>query len=101
MNIYKVTRISKIDYDTYSSFICFAESETQAKNLNPSHPGIYSEKFKSVPWINFFMDWENNNKNSFEFRSWVKNVEDLEVVLIGTGVPYIGPGIILASYHAG
>lgn len=35
LNIYKVTRISDYDYDTFSSFVCFAKDEEEAMNLNP------------------------------------------------------------------
>lgn len=40
MNIYKVSRITEADYDQYDEFICIAEDETQAKNLNQNFPTI-------------------------------------------------------------
>lgn len=102
-NIYKVTRISEWDYDQYSSFVCVAKDEIEAKNINPSFVSIFDKRFTKYInnpdgyYISLFIDW----KNVDEYRNpWVKDPSDLTVTYIGT-TELTQVGIILASYHAG
>lgn len=104
MNIYKVTRISEWSYDDYSSFVCFARNEEEAKNLNPSYVDIYHEnfyKYLNDPkyHLSFFMNWEELSDR----RDWVESKDDLIVVKLGTSELSDSQqiGIILTSYHAG
>ncbi len=103
MNIYKVTRKSDWDHYQYSSFICVAKDEEQAKKINPSFVTIFDTRFTKYMnnrddyYINLFIDWENID----EYRNaWVKYPGDLTVKFIGT-TEITQVGVILASYHAG
>lgn len=106
LTIYRVSRISEWDYGEYSSFVCFARNEEQAKNFNPSFVDIYNENFEKYlddpPNNPFYMDWENIDEY---WIGWVKSKDDLQVTKLGTSEPTnlycVKAGIILASYHAG
>lgn len=108
MNIYKVTRISDWGYDEYSSFVCFARNEEEAKNLNPSfvqidHP--HFDLYRDDPdyHLPFFINWEEKRPDDFiSYREdWVKSIDDLKVTKLGTSESEQVVGIILARYHAG
>lgn len=94
MNIYKVTRTTEIDYDMYSSFICFAQNEEQAKNLDPSFPEIDHPNFSKAS----FIDWES--EISCARYSWVNNKNHLIVEKLGTSDSK-QVGIILSRFHSG
>jgi hypothetical protein len=104
MNIYKVTRISQWDYDQYSSFVCVAKDDEQAKNINPSFVSIFDTRFAKYMnntdefYIKLFIDWKNIDE--YDRYSWVKDRSDLTVTFIGT-TQLTQVGVILASYHAG
>lgn len=104
MNIYKVTRISDWDYDEYSSFVCFAKSEEEAINLNPSfvqidHPNFNKFLINKDYHLSFFINWDEKNKDSYR-QEWVNSKDDIKVTKIGTSESK-QIGIILARYHAG
>lgn len=106
MNIYKVTRISLWDYDTYSSFICFANNEEQAKNLNPSFANIYTKHFNKYlndqnEFKSLFINWNNDKRDKWVKYTWVKNIDDLTVIKLGTSDNNQQIGVILSSFHAG
>lgn len=92
MNIYKVQRISKWEYDNYDSFVCFSRTEEEAKNLNPSFAEIDNPNFYSN--LSLFIDWKE------PCWTWVKSKEDLKVTKLGTSESK-QVGIILSSFNAG
>ena len=103
MNIYQVTRttLTEYDFDMYSGFICFAQNEEQAKNLDPSFPEISHPNFSealNIKSFNQFIDWENDI--SCCKYSWVDSINDLIVTKLGTSESE-QVGIILSSYHSG
>lgn len=98
MNIYKVTRKSLLDYDTYSSFVCFANNEEEAKNIKPSFVNVYDKNFSKR---SLFIDWDKlDNLDTWVKRTWVQNKDDLTVIKLGTS-DFSQVGVILASFHAG
>lgn len=89
MNIYKVSRTDGYYYDEYSDFICYAEDEEQAVNLDP---------FGNSD--NLFFDFDDKKLKSGYYFGWVTTRDHLTVTKIGFSESG-EVGIILASYHAG
>ncbi len=99
MNIYKVERTSEYTYDNYSSFVCFAKNEEEAKNLNPSFVPIDDERFNEFLndpnyHLSLFIDWTD------PCWEWVKSKDELTVIKLGTSETK-QVGIILSEFHAG
>lgn len=67
-------------YDTFDSCIVAAESEEQAKNIDP-----YNNVYPSNYWGS----------------AWAKNPEEVTAELIGMAVNGTVSGVILASFNAG
>lgn len=92
MNVYKVSRTDRIDWDEYDAFVCVANDfvcvandEAEARNMHPD-----SE------WGPEFWDSGNPRKTGWVKRS---DAHTLNVDLVGTAN---GPArIILSSYCAG
>jgi len=82
MNIYLVSQDENTGYDTYDSFICYADTEEEAQNMLPS---VYG-------------DWEN------PFGTWCSSPDKASVTFLGTDLgidPDINAGVILTSFNAG
>lgn len=94
MNIYKVTRIDGWGYDEYSSFVCYARDEEEAKNLNPFGLDVYRYNFQEATFIN----WGTLPIN---YIGWTTTKDNLEVIQLGYSELEMPVGIILASFHAG
>ena len=86
MNIYLVRRTDDWGYDQYDSFVCVAESEEQAKLLNPH----YDPYFEDEMFYNF-------NERCW---CWVNSPDLLEAIKIGVS-DEDKVKVILASYNAG
>lgn len=77
MKIYKITQNVNSGYDTYDSFVVYAENEKKAKLVH-------------------------NLDNTYDYYgSWVKNVEDIEVEYLGEAKEGAEEGEILSSFNAG
>ena len=77
MNIYLVEQAENRGYDTYDSFVCYAEDEQQASEMTP------------------YGSWE-------EAQHWWCSSPDLALVtLLGLAEDYNEAGVILASFNAG
>lgn len=102
MNIYQVTRTTPTDYDTYSSFICYAENEEQAKKLNPGFPSVFHPEFEErrKNSKNYHVKFYIGGKVYFDRCTWVQNTNEVTVTKIGVS-DFSKAGVILASYHAG
>lgn len=87
MNIYLCTRTSRGGYDTYDSFICYANNEEEAKNLKP---GFETELGEMIDWNDYY-----------SLRSWVKSPDDIDVEFLGTKDSINTAYVILASFNAG
>ena len=92
MNIYLVERTDKIDYDQYTGFVCVAESENQARLMNPTYDG----EFDNNLYYNFDCSY---------ITDWVQDPNSLKVTKIGkadyTLSIFNQAKIILYSYNAG
>ena len=88
MNIYKIFQSENNDYDTFDSAIVAAESEEEARDMDPK-----SE------WGNdpLKVNWNCNSRRS----SWAFNREKVNVEYIGVAKEDTKAGIILASFNAG
>lgn len=97
LNIYKVSRVTDIDYDEYSAFICAAESEDDARRLHPR-----DWKSSVLATDGFWYD-EHSTAEDEPWRdsSWPDNISTLKVELLGTATPSFLPGVLLALFHAG
>jgi len=84
MNIYLISQDQNDDYDTFDSAVVYAESEEQAKNINPN------ETSNDV-----FMDWTKTR-----FSPWCNSPEHVKVSYIGTNPDITEPGVICASFNA-
>lgn len=87
MNIYLVERTDNFDYDQFIGFVCVAESENQARFMNPTYDG----------------DLDNNLYYNFNYpyiTDWVQDPNSLKVTKIGKADSN-QVKIILYSYHAG
>lgn len=79
MNIYLIERTMSVDYDEYDSVVVIANSEEEAKDVQPDHP-----RGHQYVWY-----YENEK-------------ESLKVTKIGVAdCSYKSPKIILASFNAG
>ena len=77
--LYHVSQSVNNDYDTYSDFVCAAESEDDAKTI---HPGGITD-------------------SPYGGSVWVASPCDVSVRLIGTAAHDVERGVICASFHAG
>lgn len=83
-NIYKVSG-GPGGYDTYDSFICYAKTKEEAKDLHPSDTMRISEMKKDD---NFYM------------HDWTPDTKTLTVELLGKAYNR-ETKVILASFNAG
>ena len=79
MNIYLVEQDVNNGYDTYDAFVCFAESEDDARKMPPSS---YVSEWRSLK------------------DEWVDNPALLKVTLLGKS-DSTEAKVVLASFNAG
>lgn len=113
MNIYKVERIDRVEYDDYSAFICVAESEEDARMLMPYCIGLEGREGYGFMDKIMILDVsetgtvkgyheDGHTDNTDIVDGWVSNIKDLKVTKLGwAGTKYTKHKIILSSYHAG
>lgn len=101
MNIYKVSRTDKIDYDEYDSFICYARDELEAKDIPPASYIVWDPDNKR--WADDYeMDSGQPAEDRMMSRGWPVAADTLlKIELIGKGPDDAKPGVILASFNAG
>lgn len=102
LNLYLVSRTDNGGYDSYDSFVVCCENHGQARETNPNY-GLTFDKDESV--------WYRYNHGEKEFiggtdwypYGWVcgKDINSLNVTLIGVAVNDTEPGIVIASFNAG
>lgn len=93
MNIYLCQQSTNHGYDTYDSFVCYANDEDEAKHLYPNH---------NVKWTDETWKYEYSDGSQYYYSNncWCMP-EDVGVTLIGTTEDYVQVGVILASFNAG
>lgn len=94
MNIYLVSQGENTGYDTYDSFVCYANSEDEARVMSPSSYYFW----KNDSWN--FGYYDGTSDVVSYLSSWCHpNFVDVE--LIGTTNEDVEVGVILASFNAG
>lgn len=93
LNIYLVSQTKCTGYDVYDSFVIVAESEDDARDRHP-------QTCSKIDWVaKTHGDDKNNGWNIG--GEWPDNRDDVHVRLIGVAGPFVGPGILCASFNAG
>lgn len=98
MKIYKVERTDGWSYDDYDSFVCFANSEDEARRVHPCGDDMY--ELHEDGWRMRFSDGCLEEKAS-KYHSWTHDVSSLKVWELNRDPSEGKPTVILASYHAG
>jgi len=93
MKLYLVERTDKWDYDEYSEFVCWANSEEEARYMSPD-PDFYTWKDGGWRFVYHDETWRREDPSS-----WVKDPKTLKVWELSRAPKE--PTVILASYHAG
>lgn len=71
MKLYKVTQTDNDDWDTYDSFICYANNEDEAKNLHPYK--VITKKMERDDTI-----WYDSEGNSSKYgNTWAFNIKNV------------------------
>ena len=82
MNIYKISQSENNGYDTFDFAIVAAESEEEARLINPD--GKWYE-----------------DQGEYKYTAWAFKPEQVEVEYLGIAKEGTEVGIILASFNAG
>jgi hypothetical protein len=92
MNVYLISQTENYNYDTYDSAVVIAESEEQARLINPEHTERHIE-FLDNP---LYRDWD-----AYSFK-WATSPDNVTVKYIGkVDESYTEPCVICASFNAG
>jgi hypothetical protein len=75
--LYLIERTDNWSYDDYDSVVVCAESEDEARLINPD--GEWGQRF----------------------RSWCATPDQVKVTYIGVAGPLVSKGVVLASFNAG
>ena len=75
--LYLIERTDKWSYDEYDSAVVCAESEEEAKLINPNGD-----------WVDMY-------------TRWCETPEQVKVTYIGVAGPLVPKGVVLASFNAG
>jgi len=92
MNLYKISQDENDGYDTFDSAVVAAESEDDAKRMNPAN--IWEG-------LSYNDADENGRFNDNAFGVWATNISAVKVELIGVAADGIERGVIVASFNAG
>ena len=78
MKLWMIVQVVNTGYDTFDSAIVAAETEEDARQINPSG------------------DWDN-----LIYPAWANTPDQVTVILIGEAIPGTVSGIVLSSFNAG
>ena len=112
MNLYHVKRTSQGGYDSYSDFVCVAESEDAARRMPPNYQHGKEADYSSFAVdeegaIYRFYPWDTPtphaaSERDYGHREWESSIDRLVVALLGAAASYeTVPRVVCASYHAG
>jgi hypothetical protein len=86
--------VDYVDYDAFRAIIVQAPSEEEARRIHPhNEEGVY--------WNLVDKDWEAANSCNEAIRGWTKEIEKLEVKLVGVADPSLTDVVILVDFNAG
>ena len=96
MKIYLVSQDENDSYDTFDSFICYANNEDEARTMSPreEHFCKWDDKLKKHTRCDWF-DPECYNDE------WASSLDNVKVEYLGEASSKLEPAVILASYNAG
>lgn len=95
MKIYKISqKTNNSDYDTYDSAIVCAESEEEAKIINPGGYHIWHDN----DWYFQFADGKETREDKDD--TWARP-EHIKIEYLGEAKDGLKKGVILASFNAG
>ena len=94
MNLYHVSQDKNSDYDTYSDFVCAAETEELARLTCPNR---YYKWHDDAYWVQYSSGKESRSDYC---TSWTEP-KNVKVKLIGKALKGTEAGIICSSFHAG
>lgn len=84
MKIFRVSQSDNNGYDTFDSFVCYANSEDEARNMRPDIIGGYLD------------EWNDDNN-----YGWASSSDLVEVEFIGENPDVKQKEMILSSFNAG
>ena len=84
LKLYHISQSQNSGWDTTSDMVVCATSEDDARLVHPDDFDLMDRD----PW-------------TYEWSSWCKSPDQVEVVYIGVAAPDVKPGIVCASFHAG
>lgn len=90
MNIYKVSQDFNTDYDSYDSFVCYAEGEEEAREIFPTNGKSFIEMISQDLDEKYYVD-----------KLWTSDKSEIKVELLGTAKEGSEKDVILASFNAG
>lgn len=82
MNLYRIDAAENLGYDSYDSAVVAAKSEDAARLIHPGLNAWTGEK------------WDDT------YQTWHESPADVKVTLIGTALPDVPAGVVLASFNA-
>lgn len=94
LKLYLISQTQADGYDTYDSAVVCAESEDQARNVDPSEPYIGGGGAVMTRKL-----WKDRYGD--EYALWCSGPEHVTVKYIGEAAPGLEIGVICASFNAG
>jgi hypothetical protein len=91
MNLYLISQTENNGYDTYDSAVVCAETEEEARNIDPASD--FRSRFLND--LNITMKWVKDD------WSWASSPDKVDVKYLGVADPSIPKGVVCASFNAG
>lgn len=95
MKIYLVSRKDDWGYDDYSDFVCYAETDEQAKLMHPS-----GHLWQGDGWHMVYHDGKVAEEPG-TYHGWADKLDNIKIKELGESSTQAVPEIILTSFHAG
>ena len=97
------------DYDTYDTCVVCAENEDEAKKIHPASDfdcfDIPSDwwKYGTENNLSEKFDWMDlpDDKDFDAARTWVININNIQIKYIGEADTSVTKGVVCASFNAG
>ena len=99
MNLYYVSQSKNSDYDTFDSMVVCAPDEDTARRI---HPSFYLYRYNKERVDDLFLKPSCDTFGWAEAQTWVENINEVDVELIGKALPSMKEVcVILSSFNAG
>jgi hypothetical protein len=94
MKLFKISQTERRDYDTYDSAVVCAEDAESAKRIYPGYipHGTDREAETEKYW---------KGEAGSDYNDWASSPDNVSVEEIGTALPHMQKGVIVASFNAG